>query len=139
MSFLPKLCVTSFLSPPYQPPILSSFLLWFFIFTPLSVLADVLCSDRKLLRAFTEQSTPSLLSAAICRQDYLLVHSAVCRQGPVGISRAGRAFPYRKIVHVVCCLQTHISQFSATMYSPSTKYDVWCCSNALGLVSSNVF
>ena len=96
----------------YLPPILPSCLALSSPLTHLWLLADVLCSDRKLLRASAEQSEPSsLLSAAICRRDYLLVHSAVLQAGPVGISRPMRAFTIEP-VHVscvVCCLHVHAS------------------------------
>lgn len=64
-----------------------------FLVTHLSLLADVLCNYTKLMRALVGQSEPSsLLSAAICRQDYLLVHSAVYRQDHLGLAGLYRRF-----------------------------------------------
>lgn len=70
----------------------------------------------------TEQSEPSLGSAAICRQDYLLVHSAN-KQSQLGLIGLGGQFLIKlHVSHLVCCLQIHRSQFSATMTSPSILY-----------------
>lgn len=87
-----KSCVTSL-----PASILPSLLLVSSALTHL--LADVLLSDRKLLRALADQSEPSLLSAAICRQDYLLVRSAVYRQDYLGLLGPGRHF--LQFIHLI--------------------------------------